>query len=148
MTDTSEQTSNPTPNKTKLSFRRSLWMIDHVEETLHLVPDEAERYHSIALIKVMRGQFSEAIQYLNKTLALSPKHFQTLWLAGEIHFKLAHYEKAATLLEEVVRIEPDNLTAITWLALAYHCLKDQGKAINAQSILQEIAPDLMVSVNK
>jgi hypothetical protein len=47
-----------------------------------------------------------------------------------------------------VRREPENMTAITWLCLAYHCLGYKGKAMAQQSILQSIAPDLLVTIQK
>jgi alkyl sulfatase BDS1-like metallo-beta-lactamase superfamily hydrolase len=59
---------------------------------------------------------------------------------------MGDHKKAAALLEQVVNREPDNMTAITWLCLAYHCLGYKGKAQLQQSILQSVAPDLVVTV--
>jgi tetratricopeptide (TPR) repeat protein len=132
-------------DKSKPSFNRSLWMIEEVEHTLRLVPDDAERYYSFALIRIMRGFFKEAVQILEKATEFNPEHEKALSLLGEIYFKLGRYEKAAEALESVVKLDPNNLTAITWLSLAYHCLGNKGKAITTQSILQTIAPDLIVS---
>jgi lipopolysaccharide biosynthesis regulator YciM len=75
----------------------------------------------------------------------NPGHTQALWLLGEIQLKVGDYEKAAASLEQVVAQEPDNLTAITWLSLAYHSLGKKGKALDKQSVLQNLAPDLIVS---
>lgn len=140
-----EQVSPTTSDKSKLSFSRSLWMIEEVEHILQLVPDEAERYYSLALIQIMRGFFNDAVKSLEKAIQANPEHVKALWLLGEIYFKLGRYEKAAATLESVIERDPDNLTAITWLSLAYHCLGNKGKAVNTQSILQTIAPDLIVS---
>lgn len=139
----SEQASQPTTDRP--SFRRSLWMIQEVEHSLRLVPDDAERNYALALIHVMRGKFTDAIRSLSVAVEANPGHTQALWLLGEIQLKVGDYEKAAASLEQVVAQEPDNLTAITWLSLAYHSLGKKGKALDKQSVLQNLAPDLIVS---
>jgi len=140
-----ERVAPSASDKSKLSFSRSLWMIEEVEHILRLVPDEAERHYSLALIQIMRGFFNDAVKSLEKAVEANHEHTKALWLLGEIYFKLGRYEKAAAALESVVERDPDNLTAITWLSLVYHCLGNKGKAVNTQSILQTIAPDLIVS---
>jgi len=127
------------------TFRRSLWMIEDIEYSLRLVPDDAERNYALALIHVMRGRFNDAIKTLNKAVEANPKHANALWLLGEIYLKVGDYEKAAESLEQVVIQDPDNLTALTWLSLAYHSLGKRGKALDKQSVLQNLAPDLVVS---
>jgi tetratricopeptide (TPR) repeat protein len=135
----------PDPVADRSSFRRSLWMIEEIEHSLRLVPDEAERNYALALVHIMRGKFSDAIKDLSKAVEADPMHTQALWLLGEIYLKVGDYERAAAALEQVVTQQPDNLTAITWLSLAYHSLGKKGKALDKQSVLQNLAPDLMVS---
>lgn len=120
-------------------------MIEDIEHSLRLVPDEAERNYALALVHVMCGQFNVAIKELSSATEANPKHTQALWLLGEIYLKVGDYEKAAASLEQVVTQQPDNLTAITWLSLAYHSLGKKGKALDKQSVLQHLAPDLIVS---
>lgn len=145
MTEEVQKINRQTDDRTKQAFSRSLWMIEELECSLQLVPDEAERHYSLALIHVMRGKFNDAIKTLEKAVQTQPEHVRALWLLGELQFKLGNYQAAAEVLEVVVKHEPDNLTAITWLSLAYHCLNKKDKAITTQSILQSIAPDLMIS---
>jgi tetratricopeptide (TPR) repeat protein len=130
----------------KQRFRRSVWMLKEIQDSLQLIPDEAERYYSLALMDVMLGRFNEAISNLDRAIQANPDHVLAMALAGELHLKLGDHKKAATLLEQVVSREPDNMTAITWLCLAYHCLGYKGKAQMQQSILQSVAPDLIVTV--
>jgi cytochrome c-type biogenesis protein CcmH/NrfG len=141
---------NPTaPEREGPQFSRSLWMIEQLEVSLESVPDDAERHYGLALIKIMRGKFHDAVKSLEKAVEAKPEHVSALWLLGEIHIKMGQYEKGAEALEAVVRQEPGNLTAITWLALAYHSLNKRSQATKIQSVLETIAPDLMVSrVNK
>lgn len=127
-------------------FRRSLWMLEDVQRALQLIPDEAERYYSLALMGVMLGRFNESISNLERVIQANPDHIAAMSLLGELHLKLGDHKKAATLLEKVVSREPENMTAITWLCLAYHSLGYKGKAQLQQSILQSVAPDLVVSV--
>jgi tetratricopeptide (TPR) repeat protein len=116
------QVAPPAVEKARSRFSRSLWMIEEIEHTLQLVPDEANRYYSLALIHIMRGHFNDAVKSLEKAVEANTEHVDAHWLLGEIHFKLGQYDKAAKALELVLRCEPDNLTALTWLSLAYHCL--------------------------
>lgn len=127
-------------------FRRSVWMLEEIQVALKLVPDKAQRHYSLALMDVMLGNFKEAIDNLDHALQANPDYVLAMALAGELHLKLGDHKKAAALLEQVVSREPDNMTAITWLCLAYHCLGYKGKAQMQQSILQSVAPDLIVTV--
>lgn len=129
-------------------LRRSRWMIEDLEHSLRLVPDEAERYYAMALTELMLGEFLRAVNSLNLAIRANPQHMPALNLMGELYFKLGHYEKAAVALEQVLAQEPDNMTAIIWLCMAYHCLGNKGKALAKHSILQNIAPDLVVSIIK
>jgi tetratricopeptide (TPR) repeat protein len=113
MTREAEQTLSPASDEARSSFTRSLWMIEELERSLGLVPDAAERHYSLALIHIMRGRFAEAISSLVDAFDADPEHVQALWLLGEMHFKMGHYEKAIGALEVVVTRQPDNLTAIT-----------------------------------
>jgi len=126
-------------------FTLSLWMTEELEVSLGLIQDDSERHYSLALIQIMRGKFQEAVKSLDKAVEAKPEHVRALWLLGEIHIKLGQYEKGAEALEAVVRHEPGNLTAITWLSLAYHSLNKRSQATKVQSILETIAPDLIVS---
>jgi tetratricopeptide (TPR) repeat protein len=127
-------------------IRRSVWMLEEIHKSLQLVPDEAERHFSLALLEVILGRFDNSIKNLERAIQVDPEHMPSLSLLGELHLKMGDHKKAATLLEQVVSREPDNMTAITWLCLAYHCLGFKGKALAQQSILQSIAPDLIVTV--
>lgn len=140
-----ESETEPRPSADSPAFRRSLWMIEDIEHSLRLVPDDAERNYALALVHVMRGRFNDAIKTLREAVEANPKHANSMWLLGELYLKTGDYEKAVESLEQVVTQEPDNLTAITWLSLAYHSLGRRGKALDIQSVLQNIAPDLVVS---
>lgn len=133
------------PEKQETQFSRSLWMIEELEVCLKSVSDDAERNYGLALIKIMRGKFQEGVKSLEQAVAAKPDHLGALWLLGEIHIKMGRYEKGAEALEAVLRQDPSNLTAITWLTLAYHTMNKRSQATQIQSILETIAPDLIVS---
>lgn len=144
-----EQMAPRTSEKTSSQFSRSLWIIEELEVSIGLIQDDSERHYSLALIQIMRGKFQESVKSLDKAVEAKPDHVRALWLLGEIHIKLGQYEKGAEALEAVVKHQPDNLTAMTWLSLAYHSLNKRSQATKVQSILETIAPDLLVSrVNK
>ena len=134
------------PSGAEKQIRRSVWMFEDLEYSLKLVPDEAERFYGLALVQVMLGKFLDAVKSLRLALESNPQHLRALSLIGELNFKLGGYEQAADYLEQLVSLEPGNITAITWLCMAYHCLGHKGKALAKQSLLQEIAPDLIVTL--
>ncbi len=134
------------PSGAQNQIHRSVWMFQDLEYSLTLVPDEAERYYGLALVQVMLGKFLDAVKSLRLALKSDPQHLRALSLLGELHFKLGGYQQAATYLEQMVKLEPDNITAITWLCMAYHCLGQKGKALAKQSLLQNIARDLVVTL--
>lgn len=144
--ETSESTITPKPNLVQPRMRRSPWMFREIEASLNLVPDEAEKHYSLAVLDVMLGKFNDAINKLETAIQANPEHTSALYLLGELYLKIGEHKKAANLLEKVVNNDPEDITAITWLCLAYHCLGHKGKAMAQQSVLQSIAPDLYVSV--
>jgi tetratricopeptide (TPR) repeat protein len=139
---------NPALNQAKQYMRRSLWMIQELEHSVNLVPDEAERYYGLALICIMLGKFKEAIKNLSSAIEAAPNNLSALYLLGEMNLKLSRYEQAAAVFERVVSHKPENLAAITELCLAYHCLGERGRELSENSILQTIAPDLIATVLK
>lgn len=134
------------PDEVNQQFRPSLWMIEDLEHTLTLVPDEVERYYALALVDVMLGEFTQALKSLGLAAQANPHHMPSLNLQGKIYLKLGDYEKASSTLEQVLNQEPENVTAITWLCMTYHCLGNKGKALAKQNLLQNLAPDLVVSI--
>jgi tetratricopeptide (TPR) repeat protein len=145
---TSEPEPQPALDVAQRRVWRSIWMLEELEHPLNLVPDEAERNYGLALIKVMLGRFNEAVKSLSAALEANPRHKLALSLLGDLQFKMGNYKEAAASLEKLVDQEPDNLSAITWLCLAYHCLGDKGKALAKQSLLQNVAPDLVTALNR
>jgi tetratricopeptide (TPR) repeat protein len=139
------QGSSSASKKQAPQFNRSLWMIEDLERCLESIQDEAERHYGLALTRIMRGKFQEAMKSLEQAAEAKPEHTRSLWLLGEIRIKMGQYEKGAEALEAVLRQDPDNLTAITWLTLAYHSMNKRNQATQIQSILETIAPDLVVS---
>jgi tetratricopeptide (TPR) repeat protein len=130
----------------RLRVRRSYVMIEELERLLKLVPIEAERYYGQAVAMFVLGRVQEAIMNLNLAIKADPDHLPALQLLSQTLLKLGEYKKAAIILEKVLSHEPDNLTAITSLCLAYHCLDKKGKEMAKDSILQTIAPDLLENV--
>jgi len=155
MTTTNEMNSNEKnpPDQGALHaarqrVRRSYMLVEELERLLGLVPIEAERYYGQAIAMFVLGRVQEGIMNLNLAVKADPDHLPALQLLSQTLLKLGEYKKAAIILEKVLSHEPDNLTAITSLCLAYHCLDKRGKEMAKDSILQTIAPDLLENVLK
>jgi tetratricopeptide (TPR) repeat protein len=132
-------------DKTRQGFQKSAWVIQALKHPLELVPDEAERHFGLALLEMLLGNFSEAINSLDSALDADPHHIAALTLLGEMRFKFGDYAQAVIILEQIISQEPNNLTAITWLCMSYHCLGFKERAMNKQNLLQTIIPNLVVT---
>jgi tetratricopeptide (TPR) repeat protein len=132
-------------NDARQRVRRSQWMIEEIERSLRLVPNDADRHYGQALAFLLLGRIQEAHRSLNSAVDADADHLPALTLMGETLLKLGEYKKAASVLERLLHHEPDNMTAITGLCLAYHCLDKKGKELSRDSILQTIAPDLLAT---
>jgi tetratricopeptide (TPR) repeat protein len=91
------QLVQPSEGEPTLRIRRSLWMLEEIKRSLQLVPDEAERHYSLALLEVMLGRFNDAIASLERAVQVSPDHLPALSLLGELHLKMGDHRKAASL---------------------------------------------------
>lgn len=135
-------------NDARRQVRRSQWMIEELERSIRLVPNDADRHYGQALAFLLLGRIQEANFSLNSAVEADADHLPALTLMGETLLKLGQYQKAVSVLERLLYHEPDNMTAITGLCLAYHCLDKKGKDLSRNSILQTIAPDLLATVLK
>lgn len=125
--------------------RRSYAMVEELERLLRLVPVEADRYYGQAVAMFILGRVQEAVMNLDQAVKADPDHLPALQLLSQLLLKLGEYKKAVNVLEKVLSHEPDNMTAITSLCLAYHCLDKKGVELSRDSILQTIAPDLLAA---
>ncbi len=103
--------------------------LDH-EELLHL-----------AIHASQNSQTEQAIDYLKRSLDLSPENGQALYLLGSLHAEIGLYERAIGEIEQAVSLAPEIETAHFQLGLLYVTLADVEKAKKAWEKLDHLNKD-------
>jgi Flp pilus assembly protein TadD len=88
--------------------------------------------------KTQRG--SQAVPELKAALQADPKDWRLHMEAGLNAYQAANYKDAAQHWEEALKLEPDDVPALTYLSAAYHGLERDDDAAAALQHALEIKP--------
>ncbi|HDQ25320.1 MAG TPA: tetratricopeptide repeat protein, partial [bacterium] len=102
--------------------------------------NSTEANFRIGQVYYRKNMFGDAISYLEKTVAASPKHVEARELLGIIYHKRKNTDKAITNLAEVVKYAPENFNAHYLLGLNYYEKKQYDKMMSAYKKAIEINP--------
>jgi tetratricopeptide (TPR) repeat protein len=90
---------------TKRQFDRAA---DLYEQLLTYDPNDVDTYNNLGLTLHYLGRSTEALSYLNKGVAVDPRH-QRIWLTlGYVNSQLGNIERARTALTTAVQMGADN----------------------------------------
>lgn len=82
-------------------------------------PESADNCHNLGRLHLQNGEIDEAIEYLEKAIALNPEHAQAHFHLGSALFTKRDLDRSIIELEEAVRLD-DNLDDIYFhLGFAY-----------------------------
>jgi len=90
---------------------------------------DAQNEYEKALIARNYELPDEAVRYLNRALALDPRHYQSLNLLGIIYIEKKNYAEAVSALENCAAINPDFPDAHNNLGTAYLEMGLKDKAL-------------------
>jgi len=112
----------------KASIMAKLGKVDAALTLIEQLPEQTvaqARTKLMTQVKLMRdyGQVPKAIQTLDKALATDPTDIELLYELSTLHEKAKNYEKMEALLQQVIRLQPNN--AVAYNALGYS-LADRG----------------------
>lgn len=108
--------------------------IEPLGEALKRNPRQGAALRTRAEAHIARGRLAEAIRDLRAAVELEPETIVRLRLA-EVYAREKQYAEAITLLEAILKAEPDNSEARTQLAAA---MIDSGRAAEAISTLETL----------
>ncbi|MBA3723016.1 MAG: hypothetical protein H0W88_11550 [Parachlamydiaceae bacterium] len=81
----------------------------------------------------------ESIKYINNCLSSHPTHIPALLLKASILIKGSEYNTALTILEQILKIDKNNLNAIRLRGIAYFNKNNYGEAAkNFEFLIREI----------
>jgi len=105
-----------------------------------LFPQSLEAHCEMAKIYAVRGEFSNAVDSLNRALAINPEYKDALVLLGSIDVQQGNNSAAVTTLRKLLEKHPQLVEAHFVLAEAYRGLKDFQSALAVYTTLEAIPP--------
>jgi beta-barrel assembly-enhancing protease len=92
-------------------------------------PLSAPSHFGMGIVRKEQMQYAEAVEHLEKALALAPRVSPILTALGEAYQMQGRYERSIQVLERALSIHDRDKTALLLLALAYRSLEDYRKSI-------------------
>jgi Flp pilus assembly protein TadD len=114
---------------------------DSLTQALSLAPELPKTHYFYALALKSRGDYDEALKHLEKTIEAYPRDRVVRNQVGRIFFLQKKYKDAIHALQEVLRIDPEDLQAHYNLMLSYRGMGDMDKAIKEQTLYMRFKAD-------
>jgi len=118
--------------------------IAQAQRALALDPNDANSYLAIAYALIYAGRPPEALNFVEKAMRLDP-HYPAyyLFILGLAHFHLDQFEKAVTLFEKALKLNPVNYVPLIPLSAAQaQCGREQEAAATLKK-LQKALPAIV-----
>ena len=115
--------------------------IESLTQALVLAPELPKTHYFYALALKSRGDYDEALKHLEKTVEAYPRDRVARNQVGRIFFLQKKYKDAIHALQEVLRIDPEDLQAHYNLMLSYRGLGDMDHAIKEQTLYMRFKAD-------
>ncbi|WP_371377484.1 tetratricopeptide repeat protein [Thalassotalea aquiviva] len=80
--------------------------VDACELTAQIEQLSAESFISLGQLYRTSGQYSQALEHLNKALELNPKSPPIIRILAEVYYETGKYDKANELYQQAINIEP------------------------------------------
>lgn len=101
--------------------------------------------YNIGSLYYKKDDFKNAILVLEKSKQINRKFYISFLLAGICYGRLNNFKAAESNFINVIMTDPDNVTALTALAILYH---NQGRTEDSQKILLKLSGSQVKTVNK
>jgi predicted O-linked N-acetylglucosamine transferase (SPINDLY family) len=98
--------------------------LDDLREAERRSPNDVNNLNNLAAALVDQGRYEESIRYLERVLAIDPKHDGALANLSTIYLKLGRFDEAVEIKERQLSIDPDNPEHYLWLL---HQLRSAGR---------------------
>ena len=118
--------------------------IAQAQRALALDPNDANSYLAIAYALIYAGRPREALNFVEKAMRLDP-HYPAyyLFILGLAHFHLDQFEKAVTLFQKALKLNPVNYVPLIPLSAAQaQCGREQEAAATLDK-LQKALPAIV-----
>ena len=110
-------------------------------KALEVDPELAKTHFFLALTYKSQGEYDKALQHLSRAREKYPRDRVVLNQIGRIRFLRRQYQEAVDVLNEVLRIDPEDLQAHYNLMLAYRGLGNREMALREQKLYLRFKAD-------
>ncbi len=151
---------DPSSANAKHRLGRAKFMLNQVKEAYSLLQDAARLSESgegdalpsaeatLARLYEQRGGRSEATQLIERALRADSPSNQTLMAAARWYFETGQYPKAQTVLEALLKREPESLDALLLSGIVARMVKDYPLAESRFERAHVLAPTNFDAVNQ
>lgn len=102
----------------------------HLMKSLEFNPDDVNALYYTGEISVQCALFDQAAPYLEQATALQPEDLHTWFYLGVCYAQAGEYKEAIDVFEnQVLRLDPENIEALTNLVYVYGEIGNHDKAI-------------------
>lgn len=101
--------------------------------------------YNIGSLYYRKNDFKNAILALEKSKQINRKFYISFLLAGICYGRLNNFKAAESNFIDVIMADPDNVTALTALAILYH---NQGRSEDSYKILTKLSGTQVKTVKK
>lgn len=91
-------------------------------------PNDTNLLFQIGEMYFKRNEYSNAVTYFNKLLAIKPEDAMALEFVGNAQHNMSKYKEAIVTYEKVMAVKPDNKKVLCEMATCYRELKQLSKA--------------------
>ncbi len=121
----------------KKDKRNNFWFLKLRRKTL--LPKDAQGYFNLALAYQRLARVDEALDFLNRAVAIVPKKAEYHFAIGQIHFDRQDYTAAIRALNQTIVLDPIHVKGRYLLGLAYQktgCFKEAVETFRRCSYLE------------
>jgi superkiller protein 3 len=112
----------------------------HLLIAIELNPNEANYYQQLGSLYCYMDRFEEAVQQLNKSLAIRPSHPITMHLLGRAVFMAGDLQNGRKILERALALDECNVGALNDLAVCLVELRQYDQALKHLDRALEMDP--------
>ena len=119
---------------TYFNLKKNDLALNNLKKSLDLMPDDVDALYFIGLIQISMEKYQEAISYFEKLTQIKIDDFDAWYYMGACYYLLKNYKKAIEVLEEnALRLNPESVEALKYLAQAYVIIGNEKKGREYQN---------------
>jgi len=113
----------------------------YLKQAMRMQSNNPHVLRLLGVIAAQRGQYEEAIHFLNGSLKALPKNPLALSNMGNVYLDLKEFNKAIEVYDKSIKLEPNHAEAWSNKGVALHELKRYEDAITQYDKALSLAPD-------